>query len=95
MIDWPNILDRNEILQKKWQSLQLPSYYVLDQERIVRYRGNNDERAAAVVRSILGTGPMQNAAVVKGIFELYDKNQDQRTGGVGSTRRIESSVGSC
>ena len=82
-LQWPIIFDRDSVLQKRWQSLSLPSYYVLDEKCIVRYRGVHHRAAAAVARSILGVTPRgvqrspTAAEIAKGAFHMFDKNKNQ------------------
>ena len=54
-IAWPVIFDPKGNLQMRWQVLSLPMHFVLDQEQIVRYRGNSFHEAANVAKSLVGT----------------------------------------
>lgn len=80
-VQWPNIFDRSGVVQKRWQALSLPSYYVLDEHAVVRYRGGDKNAAIAVVKSLLGVAPNGNlpfAEIAKSISETLDVNKDQR-----------------
>ncbi len=92
-IDWPIIVDSDSVLQKRWQSMSLPSYYVLDEKCVVRYRGDNHHKAATVAKTILGVAPKtQIADVVKGIFALYDTNKDGRIEGAEVPDELKADV---
>ena len=83
-LQWPNIFDRDGELQKRWHALSLPSFYVLDETGIVRYRGDNHRFAAAMARTILGLAPEgvrpspSVAEVAKAAFEMFDQNKNQQ-----------------
>lgn len=80
-LQWPNIFDRDSVLQKRWQSLSLPSYYVLDKSGKVRYRGDNHALAAAVVKSLLGVAPegtLPVDVIARSIIDSLDANKDGR-----------------
>jgi thiol-disulfide isomerase/thioredoxin len=75
-INWPTILDEDGKLQKRWMALSLPTYFVLDQDHVVRYRGSNLDQAVHVVKAILGSEVVAN--LVRLTLEGFDKNNDQR-----------------
>lgn len=83
-IQWDNIVDRNSILQKRWQSLSLPTYYVLDEKGVVRFRGINHFAAAQAARSIVGANANVGGSavpvdqIVKSIFGAFDTDKDGR-----------------
>ena len=75
-ISWPTILDRDGKLQKRWMALSLPTYFVLDQDHVVRYRGSQLTQAANVAEAILGKDGV--SALVRATLQAFDKNDDQR-----------------
>lgn len=81
---WDNIIDHDGALQKRWQSLSLPSYYVLDEKGVIRFRGTDHFGAMNAVKSIIGATPLGTASmspvdeIAKSIFAGYDKNKDGR-----------------
>ena len=83
-VSWDNIMDRDGALQKRWQSLSLPSYYVLDEKGVIRFRGTDHFGAMNAVKSIIGEPPLGTASmppvdeIAKSIFAAYDKNKDGR-----------------
>jgi thiol-disulfide isomerase/thioredoxin len=77
-VDWLTIWDADAKLQKQWLALSLPTYYVLDQDRVVRYRGSSLNLAANAVEAIVASGPV--AAMVRATFDALDKNGDRCIG---------------
>lgn len=83
-VTWDNIVDSDGVLQKRWQNLSLPSYYVLDENGVIRFRGTDHSGAINAVRSImsetssgiLSTPPIEEIA--KSILATYDKDKDGR-----------------
>lgn len=75
-IDWPTMVDGDGKLQKRWMSLSLPTYFVLDEAHVVRYRGTNLAQAAQVIEAILGKDEV--AQLVRLTLEALDKNGDQK-----------------
>lgn len=75
-IDWPTLEDGSGKLQKRWMSLSLPTYYVLDQAHVVRYRGTNLGQAVQVIEGILGKDEV--ASLVRLTLQTLDKNGDQK-----------------
>jgi len=81
-IRWPVIADADNSLAMRWQALSLPTYYVLDREHVIRYRGTSLHDAASVARSLV-IGSDQPSATGKAIsatalFSSLDKNRDGR-----------------
>lgn len=83
-VTWDIIVDSDGILQKRWQSLSLPSYYVLDEKGVIRFRGTDHFGAMNAIRSIVGPSPAGTASmppvreIAKSLFATYDKNNDGR-----------------
>lgn len=83
-VSWDNIMDHDGALQKRWQSLSLPSYYVLDEKGVIRFRGADHFGAMNAVKSIVGGPPLGTASmppvdeIAKYMFATYDKNKDGR-----------------
>jgi thiol-disulfide isomerase/thioredoxin len=75
-VDWPTILDEESKLQKRWMALSLPTYYVLDEGHVVRYRGSNLDHAVRTVDEILGNDAVAN--LVRLTLGAFDKNNDRR-----------------
>lgn len=83
-LQWPIIFDRKHELQNRWQAMSLPSYYVLDQSGVVRYRGEDHRVAANTAKTLLGAAsqgmlpPQVVAEMVKSLLANYDSNQNQQ-----------------
>ncbi|MCC9603727.1 redoxin domain-containing protein [Stieleria sp. JC731] len=83
-VDWDVIVDSDEVLQKRWQSLSLPSYYVLDSEGVIRFLGTDHKGAINAVRSMVGASPASSTAmppvdeIARSMFTAFDKNKDGR-----------------
>ena len=57
-------------------ALSLPSYFVLDQNHVIRYRGSKLSQAANVTEALLSKDEV--AALVRVTLQAFDKNNDQR-----------------
>lgn len=83
-VAWDNIMDRDGVLQKRWQSLSLPTYYVLDTKGVIRFRGASHIGAMNAVSSIVGPSPADTESmpsvdeIAKAVFATYDNNKDGR-----------------
>lgn len=79
-INWPIVVDTEHKLLGKWQALSLPTYYVLDREHVVKYRGGDGSQAARVVRDLLGGNGLQvNLQQMHAqMLESLDKNGNRR-----------------
>jgi len=83
-VAWDNIVDRNGVLQKRWQSLSLPTYYVLDTKGVIRFRGTDHFGAMNAAKSIVGATLLGSASmppvdeIARSILSAYDKNKDDR-----------------
>jgi thiol-disulfide isomerase/thioredoxin len=75
-IDWPTVLDADGTLQVRWMVASLPTYYVLDADHVVRYRGTDLARAANIVETLLGKDSVAN--MVQLTLQALDTNNDQR-----------------
>lgn len=77
-IEWHVIADSDETLQKQWQVLSLPSYFVLDQEHVIRYRGGSLSRAAGAIDSLFANDAGAVARLLGIALQTFDKNNDER-----------------
>lgn len=72
------------MLQKRWQSLSLPLYYLLDKNGVVRYRGTDHGVAIREARSIVratstrtGLTPSPEK-IAESVFDAHDADKNGR-----------------
>ena len=72
----PTIIDADGELQRRWMALTLPTYYVLDRDHVVRYRGSNLGQAIRSVEAMFDKDEV--ADLLRLTIETFDKNRDRR-----------------